>query len=62
MKTKKCVNFPLCCKLATGYIERKIVITKRYFVCEKHAKISMKVWEKRKWSGEDWSSQKFIKF
>ena len=63
MTTKKrCIRFPFCFKPAIGYIEKRFVIKKRYFVCEKHGKISMEAWEHNNWSGEDWSDQKFIKF
>ena len=61
MNKKRCVKWPFCWKLAVGYIERKFVMKQRYFICEKHGKIAMEAWEENSWSGEDWSSQEFIR-
>ena len=61
MTNKRCIKWPFCWKPVVGYIERKFVMKRRYFICEKHGKMAMEEWEKNSWSGEDWSSQEFIK-
>lgn len=48
---KRCTLFPLCWRKAEGTIETTWVTTRRYRVCEHHAKKSIKRYKDEKWKG-----------
>lgn len=49
-----------CWRKAAGHMERKFVMTERFYVCQYHADKLMKQHVQDEWRGKAWSNLEFI--